>query len=271
MADAIHHVYRGKKPKKVLQQRAARHLGHPHTLPSGNDIHRHPMPDKGATRAPKASKITRNHEKMVARNLETLAEENPDVLRTEVEVYRDKMNEVQVLEQSGALAPMTPAKREQYVALETHREMASVILGAGGTFEEAADHAGVAVGTVRKWYEDLQFRSRVDEQKAIVGSRLGGRILSSLDRLTGDEDKLDAMPVKDRLAIYDRFDSTDRGRSGPGHQTNILVTPYQGVMDRLKDAARGSAPTGSVDDASHESGGFPVVGADSPPVAGGST
>jgi hypothetical protein len=265
--DPAHHVYRtGKKAKKVLQPRAARHLGHPHVLKNGADLHRHPMPDQGATRQPKPSKVTKNHSEMLDRNLATLAEAVPTVTRSEEEIFEETMAVVRAQEEQGLREPLTPGRREQFVALETHREMAVVILGAGGTFDEAADHAGVSAATVGKWYAEREFRARVDEMKSIVKSRIGGRILGSLDRLTDDKDKLDGMTVKDRLALYDRFEPA--GRAGPTSQTNILVTPYENLMGRLGQLAGRPETGGTVDDAAEESGGFPVVGTDGPPVAG---
>jgi hypothetical protein len=265
--DPAHHVYRtGKKAKKVLQPRAARHLGHPHVLKNGADLHRHPMPDEGKTRTPKPSQVTKGHSEVVERNLETLAEELPGFGRSEDERFNEKMAVVVAQEADGLREPLTPGRREQFVALETHRDMAAEILGAGGTFDEAADFAGVATTTVSKWYADREFRARVDEMKAIVKAKVGGRVLASLERLTDDADRLDAIPLKDRLALYDRFEPA--GRAGPTSQTNVLITPYENLMGRLGQLA-GRPETGrSVDDAAEEGSGFPVVGLDGPPVAG---
>lgn len=273
--DAVHHVYKaGKAKKKMLQPRAARHLGHPHPLSSGYDLHRHPMPDSGATRVPKPSMITRKHPQMVERNLELLAEDNPAVGQPETVIYAEKMELVRAQEESGAIAPMTPGRRAQFVALETHREMASEILGAGGTFEEAADHAGVSRATVAKWYAEEDFRRRVDEQRSVVRSKVGGRIEQWMDRRTSNPDELDKADPKVTLAIYDRI-SAGPGRAGQGsgqqQPTNVnVILTYADLMERsARAASRGPATAeGDVVDAGGQSRGFPLIGPGSVPLAG---
>lgn len=269
-ANPVKAIYKGKKPKKILQPRAARHLGHPHELSNGADMHRHPMPDVGKTRTPKESKITRHHGDMVDRNVEVLVQAVPELGRTEDEIYADKMSALEQTEQGQA---MTPAKRSAYAALETHKEMASVKLSAGSTMEEAADYAGVSVTTIRRYFEDEHFRTRVEEQKAIVKGMVGGRILSSLDRLTEDPEKLDNLAVRDRLALYDRFEPGSGSHQPSVTQQNntLIVGDYSELMDRLGQVARQSPAQAAkpVADAGAEGGDFPVVGADRSAVAGG--
>lgn len=265
-------AFRPGKRRKVLQPRSARHQGHPHPLLNGADIHRHPVPDEGKTRTPRPSPITRNHEKMVERNLSELAEAKPELVRGEVEIYKDKMTEVVAQEQAGKLAPMTPAKRAQHVALETHREMASTILSAGGTFEEAADHAGTTAATVRKWYEEPDFRARVDEHRAVVKGRVGGRIEAWMDARTASPEALEQADPKVTLAIYDRV----AGRPGSARQdsgqpaVNVNILSYSDLMERSARTAAQRSASAEVDvvDAGGEGRGFPLIGAGGLPVAG---
>jgi hypothetical protein len=225
------------------------------------------MPETDATRQPRPSHITKEHDAMVQRNLEILAAENPASVRSEVEIYKEKLAE-------------TPpsSKREQYAALATHREMATTILAAGGTFDEAADWAGVTRSTVSGWYADADFRKRVEEQRSVVQSKIRGRIESWMDRRTADPQALDNADPRTTLAIYDRISGPSGGRAGQGTQQPVTVNvalSYSELMERAISTA-GSAETAKrVDDASQEGSDFPLLeretagGLPGPTVAGG--
>jgi hypothetical protein len=209
---------------------------------------------------------------MVERNLSLLAEADPALVRGEVEIFKEK---------AAALvdAPLTPARRAHYAALEAHREMASVILSAGGTFDEAADHAGVARGTVARWYEEPSFRARVDEQRALVKNRVGGKIEAWMEERVADPAALRAADPKITLAIYDRVAGAAGGRGAgagaagqgagqPGTVVNILT--YGDLMEVAARAAarRPAQAEGDVVDAGGEGRGFPILGPGGLPVAG---
>jgi hypothetical protein len=205
---------------------------------------------------------------MVKRNLEILAGENPASVRSEVEIFKEKLAEAPNSLENG--------KRAQFAALATHKEMATTILGAGGTFEEAADWAGVATSTVSHWYADADFRHRVEEQRAVIKARIGGRIEAWMERRTADPDKLDEADPRVTLSIYDRIAGPAGGRAGQGPQQPVTVNilSYGELMER---AARTTGPLEAaqrVDDASAQGGDFPLLereaggGLPGPAVAG---
>lgn len=259
----VKQAYRpGKRAKKILQPRAARHLGHPHNLMNGMDIHRHPVPDEGKTRTPKDSHITRKHAEMVQRNMELLAQASG--------MGEALANEQVIFENALAVVPpdvQGQGARKQYAALEAHREIAAQLLACGATLNEAADWAGVTAGTVAKYYADPDIRARVDEYRQMLKGTIGGRILGSLERLTQDPDVLDGMAVRDRLQIYDRFESRPGVGSVQLNQTNVNINSYPELMERLALVARREAASVNVLDAGDESGAFPTVGVDSTPLA----
>ena len=156
------------------------------------------------------------------------------------------------------------ARRQQYAALETRKDLAAAVLAAGGTYEEAGAHAGVTAGTVSRYLEERDFRDRIEELRSVVRTKVAARIEAWMDRQTSDPEKLDERDAKSVLLIYDRV----AGRIGNVKVEQNNVTVYESVMERLARAAGGAAAARPVDDAPDESVGFPVVGVDRPPVAG---
>ena len=239
-------------------------------------MHRHAMPDAGATRAPRDSTLTRDHAGMVERDLAALVEEQPTALRSEVEIFDEKLAQLNDAEggtedaRGGAVA-LPESKRRAWAALEAHKEMAATILAAGGTLGEAADHAGVTEATVRGYLEDEHLRARIEEQRTLIRARIGGRIEQWMERRTADPEALDAADPQTTLRIYDRVagPAGGRGVAPPPAVTNINILTYGDLMERAARVTRRVQASERVDDAGAQGGDFPLLGAGSPAVAGG--
>lgn len=240
---------RGKAAKRVSAPRAVDH-GY---LKGASD-----------TGQPKRA-VTKGHEAFKEANLAVIAAADPSVSVPVPEVYQAKVVE-------GAQSGMDPVQRAQYAALETRKEIAAVQLGMGATFEETAKAVGVGTETIKRYLEDKNFRARVEELRSITRTKVAGRIEAWMERVTADPDALDERDPKVILGIYDRI-SGPVGRSGPAHveQTNNnLIVGYSDLMGRLAGVTRQPPPEAAqpVDDASTQSGAFPLVGPDGDPVAG---
>lgn len=226
-------------------RRARRVDGHPHPLKNGLDIHRHPLPDAGASRSDYDSTVTVGHSETVEHNLALLTEADAATARSEEQIYNE-------LTAAGARGP--------FAALAAHKEIAAVMLAAGATLGEAANRAGVSEVTVSKYWTDDAFRRRVQELRSIVLDGINGRIVGELDRRTKGRN-LQHMEVMDVLRIYDR---TNPKQPGGGRSVtvagNLSVTQlnYAGIEAEI------GRP-----DASEESADFVVLGADGHPVAEG--
>lgn len=190
-----------------------------------------------------------------------MAEAHPEVLTPAPVLYQNAVQRV-----DAQFPQVDPVTRARYAALETRMELAAIALARGCTYDEAGEHAGVAAATIGRYMEKRDFRDRVDELRGAVTARVGGRIEAWMDRRTADPDELDQADPKTVLAIYDRI----AGRVGAVHneQTNVTVNNYENLMGRLAGTARRVEAAVTVDDPGQEGGGFPVVGADGPAVAG---
>lgn len=211
---------------------------------TGADLHRHPMPDKGATKQDYDSPVTEGHAEMVEQNLSVLAANDPSINRSEEQIYNE-------LTEAGV--------RPMYAALAAHQEIAAVMLAAGATLGEAANRAGVTEVTVSKYWADQSFRRRVLELRSIVMDGINGRIIGELDRRTRGRN-LQGMETMDVLRILDRTNPKPTGAAARSVTVagNLSVTQlnYAGI------AAEIDRP-----DAIEESADFVVLGPDGPPVA----
>ncbi|MDQ3024418.1 MAG: hypothetical protein M3R04_08565, partial [bacterium] len=195
---------------EVIERRPARHREHPHSLTSGLDIHRHPVPQDD-----KHAKPTLRHATAVERSLALLP---PEMLRSEDEIFDELIERGQ---------------KPAHAAIQAHREMAATILAAGGTFEEAGDHAGVSAGTVGKFYEEESFRQRVEEMRAVVLSEVQGRIVADLKRRILQVDK---MELTDVLRVYDRTVGTaGRNKGSTVNVGNLTVNnaTYDTILAKI--------------------------------------
>lgn len=244
--DEVHAAFRPRKARKNLIVPRAQEHGY---LGSARDLPERKKP------------ATKGHDAVVERGLSVIAQEQPEAMRPASETY-------QAAVVGGAQAGLDPVDRARYAALETRKELAAVILGAGGTLEEAGANAGVAASTVSNYLVDPDFRARVEELRSIVRNKVAGRIEAWMDRYTADSGKLDEKDPKNVLAVYDRIAGSVR--SIHAEQTTVTVNNGPGAefMGRLAGITRRAEASLPVDDAPAESGGFPIVGADSPRVAG---
>lgn len=228
-------------------RRERRTDGHPHSLKNGLDIHRHPLPDAGASKQDYDSNVTVGHAEMVEQNLAVLAKEMPDTTRSEEQIFGE-------LVEAGVRPP--------FAAMAAHQEIAAVILAAGGTLGEAANRAGVTEVTVSKYWARDSFRRRVQELRSIVVDGINGRIVGELDRRTKGRNLQD-MEITDVLRIYDRTNPKQSARDGRAvtvaGNLNVTQLNYAGIEAEI------SRP-----DSAEESADFVVLGADGHPVAEGS-
>lgn len=222
-----------------------------------------PMPEKG--------KLTPERREFLARNREMLMGGEPAAGRGEKQVY------VEAVQELAAQGVTDPVKRQQYAALETRMELAAQLLACGATYEETGDWVGVKASTVAGYYADPHVRARVDEYKSMLKEVIGGRILGSLDRLTGDPEKLDALGVRDKMALYDRFESRPAGPAAGAANVNVNVgvLSYGELMERATRTAGPVQAALGVDDAGAQGSDFPLIEREaprrvsSPAVAGG--
>jgi hypothetical protein len=229
----------------VLPQRKRRSEGHPHALTGTDaDLHRHPMPDKGATRIPRDSKVTKGHAEMVNQNLTVLAQERPDAVRGEDQIYSE------LIEQGV---------RPAFASMAAHQEIAAAMLSCGATLGEAADRAGVTEVTISKYWADQSFRRRVFELRSVVVDGINGRIVGELDRRTKGRN-LQNMELMDVLRVFDRTNPKQSGsqRSVTTVAGNLSVTQlnYEGLSAEVRRV-----------DTPEESADFPLLGPGSPAVA----
>lgn len=100
--------------------------------------------------------------------------------------------------------------RVRYAAMRGHQEMAAQALAVGATQKLAAKYAGVSQRQIKKYYAIPDFRVRVEELRAVLASRMKGRIMRELNRrLTGENIK--NMDTLDMLRIFDRISIGGKG------------------------------------------------------------
>lgn len=170
----------------VVQRRPRRAHGHPHTV--AGDFYRvegSTLPTLPKMTAEIDPRGTQQHRDAIEQNLALLP---PGVLREEDEIYDE-------LIERGA--------DERTAAEQAHRELAAPVLAVGGTNEEAADRAGVAPSTIARYLKDDDFKQAVATLREQLTSRVTGRILQRLEKLT-DAEHIEGLKVDDLLHIYDR-------------------------------------------------------------------
>jgi hypothetical protein len=126
-------------------------------------------------------------------------------------------------------------------------ELSAQVLAVGGTFKMAAARAGISTRQVKKYWMQDQFRSRVEELRMTLLSRLRGRIVRELERRTGD-DAIKEMELLDLLRVWDRVGG---GVKGPGGisigEMNLTQTNYDHILAAIITPNAGS-----------EGGDFPI-------------
>lgn len=245
--DALSALYVPEAPTAPAgpPRRARRVDGHPHSLKNGLDLHRHPLPDEGASRSDYDSNVTVGHAEAVEQNLQVMTAADAATARSEEQIYGELVD-------AGV--------RPQYAALAAHQEIAAIMLAAGATLGEAANRAGVSDVTVSKYWAQMPFRQRVIELRSIVLDGISGRIVGELDRRTKGRN-LQEMELHDLIRVFDRTNPKQSGGRAVTVAGNLNVTQlnYAGIEAEI------SRP-----DSGEESADFVVLGADGHPVAEGS-
>lgn len=128
--------------------------------------------------------------------------------------------------------------RMKYTAMRAHQEMAAQALAVGATQKMAAIYAGVSQRQIKKYYGDPDFRSRIEELRAVLASRIKGRIMNELNRrVTGK--KIQRMDTLEMLRILDRMTTGGKGMA-INVQGDVNVNNYERVLNALFGVDPGS-------------------------------
>lgn len=141
--------------------------------------------------------------------------------------------------------------RIRYSGMRAHMELAAQVLAVGGTQRLAAKHAGVSERQIKKYYADPDFRARIEELRAVLASKLKGRIMRELDRRTSGPN-IKNMELLDMLRVFDRITTGGKGMA-------ISVAGDVNVSNNYESILAALFNPNSVQDGSD----FPVYGSDS--------
>jgi hypothetical protein len=132
-------------------------------------------------------------------------------------------------------------QRVPYASMAAHKEMAAMVLAAGGTYRLAAAKAGVSVRQVKKYYTTANFRTRIDELRKTTFSKILGRVLKELEVRT-EPQVIKNIELLDLLRVWDRVAGSP-GRGGAGGmnigEINVTNNNYDAVVAALISAKRG--------------------------------
>jgi hypothetical protein len=132
-------------------------------------------------------------------------------------------------------------KRIPYAGMVAHKEMAAMVLAAGGGYRLAAAKAGVSVRQVKKYYTTADFRARIDELRKSTFSKILGRVLKELEVRT-DPKKIGQIELLDLLRVWDRVAGAP-GKGGAGGmnigEINVTNNNYDALVAALVAAKRG--------------------------------
>lgn len=129
---------------------------------------------------------------------------------------------------------ITRLPRLRYAAMRAHMEMAAQVIAVGGTQKMAARYAGVAPRQIKKYYTDADFRTRVEELRGLLGSRIKGKILRELNRRTTG-DHLKNMDLLDLLRVFDRVTVGGKGMNSVVVEGDLNVNQnrYEAILAAL--------------------------------------
>ena len=114
-------------------------------------------------------------------------------------------------------------QRKKYAAMHAHMEMAALVLATGGTFRLAAAKAGVSVRQVKKYYTDPDFRTRIQELRDTMLSKVKGRLYKELERRTRPG-TIEHIELLDLLRVFDRVAGPVGGKGGVQVAGDLNVT-----------------------------------------------
>jgi len=123
------------------------------------------------------------------------------------------------------------AQRLKYAPMRAHMEMAATALAAGGSFRLAATHAGVSVRQVKKYYTDAEFRSRIEELRNTMFSKIRGRVIKEMEKRT-EPGKIEQIELLDLLRVFDRVAGPIGGKAGVNiaGDVNVGTTQYDTII-----------------------------------------
>lgn len=102
--------------------------------------------------------------------------------------------------------------RIRYAAMRAHMEMAAQALAVGATQVMAARYAGVAPRQIKKYMADPDFRNRIEELRAVLASKIKGKIMREMNRrVTGQ--RIKNMDTLEMLRIFDRVTIGGKGNA----------------------------------------------------------
>jgi len=125
-------------------------------------------------------------------------------------------------------------QRKKYAAMKAHQEMAAVVLAAGGSFKMAGTKAGVSSRQVKKYYTDVNFRTRIEELRALMFSKVRGRVIKEMESRT-EPGKIEKIELLDLLRVFDRVAGPVGGKNGVtiAGDVNVNNTNYDTIIASL--------------------------------------
>ena len=126
------------------------------------------------------------------------------------------------------------AQRLPYAPMKAHQELAATVLAAGGSFRLAANHAGVSVRQVKKYYTTASFRQRIEELRQTMFSKIRGRVIKEMEKRT-EPDKIDKIELLDLLRVFDRVAGPIGGKAGVqiAGDVNVSTSKYDTLIQAI--------------------------------------
>jgi hypothetical protein len=121
-------------------------------------------------------------------------------------------------------------KRLRYAAMHAHRELAAAVLAVGGTRKMASRKAGVSVRQIQKYWEDPDFRERIQELQELLGNRVRGKVMKEINRRTAPA-MIKKMELLDLLRVGDRF-GLGRGKAS-AISTEVNIHNYESIFNSV--------------------------------------
>lgn len=163
-----------------------------------------------------------------------------DVVEQNLRVLAPGEDDLDVQEQKKEFGER---RRQKYAMMRSHMEVAATVVAAGGSYEMAANQAGVSERQVRKYMSDSDFRARVEELRELLMGRVRGRIQEEFARRT-EPGKIERLEIMDLARIYDRT-----GAGTEGNASSEGAMNYDRILQQI-----------FITNSGPESSGFPEYG-----------